>query len=134
MFVYDPKHKKTLPYYDVFPMVFIIDWDAKGFLAINLHYLSPMQRAILYALILKMRTDSNYDSRTRLEITWRKLKSFSGKKLIKPVVKRYLWTHIKSNMVRVPSNEWEITLFLPTERFVKEHKRSVWNKSRSMTK
>ena len=41
MFFYDPKFKKTLPYYDTFPLVLPIENYPDGFLGINFHYL-PM--------------------------------------------------------------------------------------------
>ena len=37
MFTYNPKHKKTLPYYDTFPLVLPIEKYPDGFLGINFH-------------------------------------------------------------------------------------------------
>ena len=37
MFFYDPKHKKTLPYYDTFPLVLPLETYNDGFLGLNLH-------------------------------------------------------------------------------------------------
>jgi len=31
-FFYDPKHKQTLPYYDLFPLIFLVDFKDNGFL------------------------------------------------------------------------------------------------------
>ena len=39
MFVYDPKYKKTLPYYDTFPLVLPLERYNDGFLGLNFHYL-----------------------------------------------------------------------------------------------
>ena len=46
-FFYDPKHKKTLPYYDRFPLIFPFKSVRGGFLGINLHYLPLRLRAKL---------------------------------------------------------------------------------------
>jgi hypothetical protein len=46
-FVYDPKTKEQLPYYDIYPLVFPIEYYNDGFLGINLHYLPPVLRARL---------------------------------------------------------------------------------------
>ena len=46
-FFYNPKHKKTLPWYDTFPLVFPIKSFSDGFLGLNMHYLAPKDRAIL---------------------------------------------------------------------------------------
>ena len=36
-FYYDPKHKETLPYYDTYPLVVIVELNSKGILGLNLH-------------------------------------------------------------------------------------------------
>ena len=46
-FVYNPKHKATLPYYDMFPLVLPVERYSNGFLGINFHYLAPKDRAFL---------------------------------------------------------------------------------------
>ena len=38
-FVYDPKTKADLPYYDRFPLVLPLKREPDGFLGLNLHYL-----------------------------------------------------------------------------------------------
>ena len=48
MYFYDPKHKKTLPYYDRFPLIFMVEKAEGGFYGLNLHYLPPKQRAIFF--------------------------------------------------------------------------------------
>ena len=39
MFMYDPKLKKELPYYDMFPLVFPYAKTEDGFIGLNMHYL-----------------------------------------------------------------------------------------------
>ena len=39
MFVYDPKTKAKLPFYDTFPLVLPIDTFRGGFIGLNFHYL-----------------------------------------------------------------------------------------------
>ena len=43
MFFYDPKYKKTLPYYDTFPLVLPLERIPGGFAGINFHYLRPVK-------------------------------------------------------------------------------------------
>jgi len=53
MYFYDPKHKKTLPYYDRFPLTIMIEPAPGGFYGLNLHYLAPGVRAkFLDSLVL----------------------------------------------------------------------------------
>ena len=47
MFMYDPKFKDTLPYYDRFPMIFPFRVEGDRFWGINLHYLPLRVRAQL---------------------------------------------------------------------------------------
>ena len=52
MFMYDPKFKKTLPYYDTFPLVLPLEKYDDGFLGINLHYLPiPLRIRLLDRLV-----------------------------------------------------------------------------------
>jgi len=53
MFFYDPKWKKKLPYYDRFPLIFPVEEAKGGFYGINMHYLSPWQRARLFDALVE---------------------------------------------------------------------------------
>lgn len=134
MFLYDPKLKDELPYYDRFPLVFVIRHYKDGFLGLNLHYLSPRHRLKLFAALLDFLNNDRYDARTRLRLTWRVLSNFSKSEYAKVCVKRYLYDHLKSKFVTVPPDEWEIAVLLPSEKFKTKNKiieRSVvWNKTR----
>jgi hypothetical protein len=43
----------------------------------------------------------------------------------------YLNEHVKSRFIKIESAEWDIALFLPTERFQKSSKQTVWKDSRA---
>jgi hypothetical protein len=47
LFHYDPKGRKTLPYYDTFPLILLTGIHKSGFTGLNLHYLPPEPRLIL---------------------------------------------------------------------------------------
>ena len=55
MFFYDPKHKETLPYYDLFPLIVVIGPAEGGFYGLNLHYLPPILRAKMLDALMRMR-------------------------------------------------------------------------------
>lgn len=130
---YDPKLKNVLPYYDTYPMGFIVNADSKGFLALNMHYLPPVARQALFKELLKLRSDKRYRASTRLDsISWDTIKRFSNSGLAKAAVKRYKWTHVRSRFIRIPANEWEIAVFLPFERFQKGSNRKVWADSKKI--
>ena len=129
MFFYDPKFKKTLPYYDRFPLVLPIERYSDGFLGINLHYLPIPLRIRLLDELMDYSTDTNFDSKTKINTDYKKLKNV---KLIKPTLKRYLAGHVKSAFRRIDGDEFTVATLLPVQRFSKSSAAKVWNDSRSM--
>jgi len=130
LFNYNPKMKKELPYYDTFPLVFPIKPAPKGFLGLNMHYLPYELRAKLMDQLYSLTTDKNYDANTKLKISYDILNATTRFKEFKPTVKRYLSSFVKSRPLQINSNEWDIALFLPIERFQKATKEQVWRDSR----
>lgn len=131
-FRYDPKHKKTLPYYDEFPLIFPLSAKSKSFLGINFHYLPPKTRALLLKKLESIATDKRYDEKTRLRISYDVLNSTKRFKEFRPTIKRYLKSHIRSPFVKVSSFEWEIAIFLPVQQFRKASVQKVWSDSKKM--
>jgi hypothetical protein len=129
MFFYDPKFKKTLPYYDRFPLVLPIERYSNGFLGINLHYLPIPLRIRLLDELMDYSTDTNFDSKTKINANYSKLKNV---KLLKPTLKRYLAGKVKSRFRRVDADEFTVATLLPVQRFSKSSAAKVWNDSRSM--
>lgn len=129
LFQYDPKTKKDLPYYDQFPLIFPIEAAPGGFLGINMHYLPLRQRAFLMDGLFDFASNQRYDDTTRLRLSYSLLKRTSRLRFFEPCLKRYLYTHIESRMIQIPSDQWDIALFLPLERFAKANKATVWTES-----
>lgn len=126
---YDPKHKLTLPYYDTFPVIFPIEQYDDGWLGINLHYLPPVFRARLMDSLYDTLNNQRYDARSRLQITYKILNSASKMRYFKPCVKRYLKSHVKSQLIEIDIKEWDYVMFLPLARFKKSTQREVWDAS-----
>tara|TARA_B100001093_G_scaffold426287_1_gene420178 strand:- start:27217 stop:27804 length:588 start_codon:yes stop_codon:yes gene_type:complete len=129
-FKYDPKLKKTLPYYDTFPLIFPIDFQKGHMLGINFHYLPPPLRAKLMDAIYPTVTNRKYDETTRVQISYGILKSASKYKAFKPTVKMYLPNHIRSQFIEIYATQWDLALFLPTASFRKAPISKVWEDSR----
>lgn len=128
MFIYDPKTKAKLPYYDTFPLVFPIKLYDDGYLGINLHYLPPNARAVLMGNLYST-LQSKDDDNKKLAISYEILKSASRFQLFKPCIKRYLYNHVKSKFLLVEPKEWDAALMLPTAQFQKASEQKVWNDS-----
>lgn len=131
-FFYDPKHKKTLPYYDRFPLIFKVKNVSGGFLGINLHYLQPQLRARLMDALYDLTTNEKYDENTRLRLSYDVLNGASEYKWFKPTLKMYLNKHVRSRFLLIHAVEWDMALFLPTERFEKASNSAVWADSRKI--
>lgn len=132
MFFYDPKTKDTLPYYDQFPLVFVLGEAKGGFYGLNLHYLPPILRAKLLDSLLDLKTNNKYNETTRLKLSYDILNSSSKYKEFKPCFKHYLTTHVKSRFALVPATEWEIATFLPMAQWRKSTSNQVYKQSRKL--
>lgn len=132
MFWYDPKHKATLPYYDRFPLIFPLGPAPGGFYGINFHYLPPRLRAKLMDALYKLASNDQYDESTKMNLNYKLLKSIARVKYYKPTVKHYLNKHVKSNFIYIFPSEWDIALFLDTQRFEKATTARVWQDSQNM--
>ena len=105
MFLYSAKTPSTkLPYYDKFPLIFVTNMDREGFTGMNLHYLPPLLRAKLF-------DSANGQNQGAIIARASRLKYY------KPCIKKYLNNRVRSRFVQVFPEEWNLALFLPTERF-----------------
>jgi len=130
MYLYDPKHKDTLPYYDRAPLIFPFKIERGRFWGINLHYLPLELRAKLMDALYGTRINSRYDESTRLRISYQTLNSAAKFRYFEPCVKQYLFNHMQSKFMYIFPSEWDIALWLPTERFAKASKTQVWADSK----
>jgi hypothetical protein len=117
MYYYDPKTKDKLPYYDRFPLGFIVDLAPKGHYMINLHYLSPFQRAKLFDALYQATLQNPGTEKQRLKISYAILKSTSRLQAYKPCFKRYLSLHVRSRYLVVDPADWGTVMMLPLARF-----------------
>ena len=129
MFFYDPKLKKTLPYYDRFPLVLPLENYNDGFLGINFHYLPIPLRIKLLDRVVDFSNNTKFDESTRLNVSYNNLKSI---KLIRPTIKRYLAGKVKSRFRRIDADEFTIATLLPVARFSKATAAQVHRDSRKM--
>jgi hypothetical protein len=132
MFAYDPKHKGTLPYYDRFPLIFPINIAKGGFLGLNMHYLPPVLRAKLMDALYETTNNKNYDEKTKLKLNYNTLNSATKFKEFKPTVKHYLTSQVRTKLVYINPSEWDVALFLPTQKFVGATSAQVYRDSRKI--
>ena len=129
MFFYDPKYKKTLPYYDTFPLVLPLENYPDGFLGINFHYLPMTLRLELLDRVVDYSNNTKFDESTRLAVDYSKLKKIN---LIKPALKRYLAGRDKTQFRRIDADEFTVAVLLPIARWKKASASEVYKDRRSM--
>ena len=127
MFVYDPKYKKTLPFYDTFPLVLPLEPIKGGFMGLNFHYLPYALRFQLLERLQGFATNNKFDSSTKLLATYDDVKSIN---LIKPAIKKYLYGYVQTEFRRIDADEMAIAVYLPVAQFQKRSIGSVFADSR----
>lgn len=126
MFLYDPKLKNELPYYDRFPLVFPFRKVPGGFLGLNMHYLPYQLRIKLLDKLMQFASNSKLNEATRIKYSWAMIDGVSRFNGAIPCVKHYLDDHIRSAFREVPSYDWATAMLLPVERFVGATTQQVW--------
>ena len=127
MFVYNPKYKDKLPYFDTFPLVLPIEKYDNGFLGLNFHYLPYALRVRLLDRLDRFTRGSKDDA--RILASYRALKNIN---IVKPTLKRYLNSKVRSRFRRIDSEDFLTALMLPVQRFRKSNVNKVWSDSRKM--
>lgn len=128
-FYYDPKMKADLPYYDRFPLVLVLERYSDGFLGLNLHYLPLKYRLAFLDKLLDYAIWNENEDPQRVRITYDILNASKRFRSFKPCIKRYLTQHVKSKILAVQPNEWEVATFLPVYQFKGAKPEQVWKES-----
>jgi hypothetical protein len=128
-FVYDPKGKNDLPYYDRFPLVLPLKRQSDGFIGLNIHYLPLRYRVLFMRKLMNFAIYNDEDEIKRIRITYPMLDASSKLKEFRPCIKHYLYSHIKSRILAVEPNEWDVAMYLPVHQFKKAKPQEVWQDS-----
>ena len=96
-FTYQAQTKQ--PYYDMYPLTYVIEMRTGGFLGCNLHYVRLTERDELAMSLLN--------------------NSAQGAVAVPPrTLHKYLYTGVRGTPYRIPNTEWSDVAQLPTERFI----------------
>lgn len=128
-YLYDAKHKDTLPFWDRFPLVIPVKFYKDGWLGLNLHYLPPAQRAILLDKLLEYAKAVN-TPKAFMKLSYPLLKAAVDSDLFQPCVHRYLVGHVDTDLVKVDSQFWLKAARLPVQQFQKKSAQQVWREVR----
>ena len=130
MYIYAPKLKDKLPYYDTFPLIMYLKPAEKGFYGLNFHYLPYLLRLQLLESLEGYSTDlATFGKNAKLAATYDRV---SGNNLVKPTLKKYLYNQLRSQFLRIDVDEMAIAVMLPVQQFRKAGVNKVWRDSRGM--
>lgn len=129
-YMYDAKHKDTLPYWDKFPLIVFLGMGKQGtstlMYGLNLHYIPPKARQQFLEELLKQYSSTPLISNnTKLKIDWSKVKGFKG---ADKMIKAYLPGHIKGPMIEIKPADWANVVLLPLQQFQSQGSRFSANK------
>ena len=96
-FTYSAQTKQ--PYYDMYPLSYVIEYQTGGFLGCNLHYVTLNQRDELAKSLL------NNSAQGAVAVPRRTLH-------------KYVYSGVRGTPYRIPKSEWTDVAQLPTEKFV----------------
>ena len=114
MFFYDPKFKQRLPYYDTFPLVLPLEPMRGGFIGLNFHYLPYGARFKFLQQLQSYASNGKFDQSTKIQASYNSIKS---NKYTKVAIKRYLYSHVRSNFLRINVDEMALAAYLPVAQF-----------------
>ena len=127
LFGYNPKLRKTLPYYDIFPLVLPLEPTKGGFMGMNFHYMPPLLRFRLLERMQARASDRRFDSKTKFEVNYDDVKNI---KIVKPTIKKYLYAYCQTGFLRINADDAAIAIYLPVQRFKKAPEATVYADSR----
>ena len=127
LFFYDPKLKKTLPYYDTFPLVLPLDTFTGGFIGMNFHYLPPGLLFNLLGRLDRFLSGNKLARGSRYNVSYNSVKNIPA---VKPTLHKYLYSHIRSQFLRIDATEAALAVYLPVQQFKKQPATTVWSRAR----
>ena len=99
MFEYKAKTAKKLPFYDEFPLVYVIKATRNEFWGLNLHYMSPKRRAWVMKRLMDGRIDAPRNC-----------------------FHKYITSHVDGYLLDLAAAEWASAILLPIETFVRNNR------------
>ena len=99
LYEYKAKYADKLPYWDQFPLVYVVKANAKEFWGANLHYLSPKRRVWCVKRLQEGRID-----------------------IPRFCFHKYLTEHVDGYFLDLSADEWASAILLPIESFVRNVK------------
>ena len=85
-----------------------------GFIGLNFHYLPYGARFKFLQTLQSYASNNKFDQSTKIQASYSSIKN---NKYTKVAIKRYLYSHVRSNFLRVNVNEMALAAYLPVAQF-----------------
>ena len=85
-----------------------------GFIGLNFHYLPYGARFAFLQQLQRYASNSKFDQSTKIQASYNSIKN---NKYTKASIKRYLYSHVRSQFLRVDVNEMALASYLPVAQF-----------------
>ena len=140
--IYDPKLKADLPFYDIMPLYFPIDFRSDRMLAFNIHYIPPNTRKLFIKDYVRLLEDEarrrGFPSAENLPLTFVQRIGLAYLSelyttnnmviggIIRECVRTYLYSHIMSDLTIVKLKDWGKAVNVILPQFVKKSDNMIY--------
>lgn len=109
-FAYDPVTKESLPFWDKYPLIFVLEKRKRNIVGINLHYIPPKIRLRIFEMMLPRATTKVLVDKTRMTGLTNFIKTIPGHQYM---IKQYCPEGMRSKLLEIPGNEWGKAIAMP---------------------
>lgn len=114
-FAYNPIGSETLPYWDRFPLVIVLEIRKDTIVAINVHYIPMKDRLKVFTKLMSSVSTTGLSNKSKLNDALKSIKSVNNYNYM---IKQYHGAGVKSAILEIPGNEWGHAITLPYANWV----------------
>ena len=120
MYLYGYKaDEKNNPYWDSFPLIFVLSKTGSHFYGLNLHYLTIPMRLKAINELMKFANNQSMSANVRLVMQWNMVKALSMSKGlgIEDCIKMYRNDRVQTAFVEIPNSSWRHVATLALDKW-----------------
>lgn len=114
-FAYEPIGADTLPYWDRFPLVIVLEIRKNTIVGLNVHYIPMKDRIKIFKKLMTSASTTGMSARSKLNNAFNDIKRLPRYNYM---IKQYHAAGVKSKIYEIPGQEWGHAITLPYANFV----------------